>query len=365
MPTSEDLEFGKKALDLGFIQSQQLAKSIKIQKKLWLKGKKVKLYWVMFKKGYLDKSQIKYVRKMCEKAVPEEDATIRYNDEKVELVEKEDRIEAYLRTLTRYKILKKIGEGGMSHVFHAFDKNLDREIAFKIMKDEVKEDSNITRFRREALLVGKLRHPNIVMVYDMVHDNDVLFFTMEYVRGSTLRKLMNYKPFSISRSVQIIRKIARAVEFAHNQNIIHRDLKPENIMMQENRVPKVMDFGLAKIADTRSNISRTGMILGTLNYMPPEQAEGRIADINEQSDVYSLGAIFYELLTQQTVFNEAKANKLIIKILQEPPTAPQKINPNIPTSLQKVILKSLQKSQKLRYKTMKEFIYDLERCIKQ
>ncbi|WP_372369987.1 serine/threonine protein kinase [Candidatus Uabimicrobium sp. HlEnr_7] len=364
MPTSEDLEFGKKALDLGFIQSQQLAKSIKIQKKLSQKGKNAKLYWVMFKKGYLDKSQIKYIRKMCESPVDivQEDVTIMYNDTGKD---ENDRIDSYLRTLKRYDILEKIGEGGMSHVFHAVDKNLEREIAFKVMKKEMQENSSVMRFRREALLVGKLRHPNIVMVYDMVHKDDILYFTMEYVKGSTLKKLISVKKFSISRSVQIIRRIAKAVNFAHKQKIIHRDLKPENIMMEDNKKPKVMDFGLAKIADTRSSISRTGMILGTLNYMPPEQAEGRVADINEQSDIYSLGAIFYEMLTKQTVFNEKQANKLIIKIIQEPPTNPQEINPQIPACLQKVILKCLQKSQKLRYKTMKEFIHDLEKCIKQ
>lgn len=359
MLTSGDLEFGKKALNLGFIESEQLAKSIRIQKKLLEKGKKIRLYWIMYKKNYLDKYQIKIIQDSCENITGANDET----DDETFVYDNHhsNYVNECLSKLKRYDVVKKISGGAFAEIFLVRDKNLGREVALKIMKKEVQIKNSVERFIREAQLVSRLRHPQIVMLFDMINEDDALYFTMEYIKGRNLKHLIANRDFSIKESVHILLKIASAITFAHQENVIHRDLKPENIMMEKGINPKVTDFGLAKIADTQSNISRAGMIMGTLQYMPPEQAEGRISDINQQSDLYSMGAILYELLTKKPPFQATQAYQLISQILNSDPIPPRKINSLISPKLEKIVLKALEKSQSRRYKNVSEFVNDLAR----
>ncbi|WP_372369540.1 WD40 repeat domain-containing serine/threonine-protein kinase [Candidatus Uabimicrobium sp. HlEnr_7] len=260
----------------------------------------------------------------------------------------------------RYVIKSLLGKGGMGKVCLAYDPHLDREVAIKLMKIDDDSDTYTKRFLREARSIAKLNHSNIVSVYDIGYDNEQFFFIMDYVNGGCLKDWIS-NSVSLQEKLLVMIKIIQAVGYAHNEGMIHRDLKPANIMLNKANEPMVMDFGLVKLLQSSSVLSQTGMVLGTLQYMPPEQATDT-SRVDERSDIYSLGAIFYELITEQLPFTSKMRMKLLSEILEDSPIPPHEINSKIPKALSKICLKALEKRVEDRYQTTEEFANAIEQA---
>lgn len=260
----------------------------------------------------------------------------------------------------RYQIVEEIGRGGMGLVYKAYDPELDRDIALKlILAGEDSKPKDLARFLREAKATAKLRHPGIVAVYDMGQKENQPFFTMEYLEGVSLKECVRDSDLSLCQSVEILKQVAQAVAYAHQEGVIHRDLKPANIMI-ENSQAKVMDFGLAKVEKASDKISQSGMVIGTLQYMPPEQAQGRSEKVDKRSDVYSLGAILYEMMTGVPPFGGSNWSQTLYQVLYEKPLPPTKLQKNVSGQLEKICLKALEKKQERRYQNVEELISDLD-----
>ncbi|WP_372368008.1 tetratricopeptide repeat protein [Candidatus Uabimicrobium sp. HlEnr_7] len=263
------------------------------------------------------------------------------------------------RTLkNRYVVFSEIGRGGMGAIYKAFDLFLNKEIALKKLERFGKED--IERFIREIRSVAKLSHPNIIKMYDVIEQDRSYFFSMEFIQGQTLGEIIE-NGFSHKETVEAMIKIGDAVHYAHRQGIIHRDLKPENIMFDDKQQPIVMDFGLAKEIESSQKISASGVLLGTPNYMSPEQANAKSHLVDERSDVFALGVILYETLTQKRPFDDPQLAVLLTHICVKDPQVPSRINPSIPLELDCICLKALEKDQNNRYQSAADFVDDLLR----
>lgn len=258
----------------------------------------------------------------------------------------------------RYLILGSIGSGGMANVFLARDLILDREVAVKVLRFDFQNNKDaIRRFQREALAATELIHPNIVAVYDVGEEDGMQYLVMEYVRGMDLKRYIqtNY-PIPYMRVVDIMQQILSAVAVAHQHRIIHRDLKPQNILIDEEGVVKITDFGIA-IALTETSITQTNTMLGSVHYLSPEQARGSMA--TNQSDIYALGIILFEMLTGQVPFDGESAVTIALKHFQETIPEIRSFNRNTPQSLENVVLKATTKEPADRYKTVNEMYEDL------
>ncbi len=262
----------------------------------------------------------------------------------------------------RYKILGVLGEGGMGKVYHAHDPKLNREVALKIIMGggQANEDS-ITRFMQEARAIAQINHPHVIRVYDIGQEEGTNFFTMEYIKGSTLTQIQ--EKLSYEEKARLLVKIGLAVHEAHEHGIIHRDLKPANVMLDEEGEPRVMDFGLAKVVEEDSGLTKSDAILGTPAYMSPEQAAGELKKIDRCSDIYSLGAIFYELLTGNPPFRGDNMWQIMWQVQEKEPIALRKINPDIPADLEVICLKCLEKEPSKRYQSADLFAQDLQNFI--
>ncbi|WP_372364960.1 serine/threonine-protein kinase [Candidatus Uabimicrobium sp. HlEnr_7] len=263
-------------------------------------------------------------------------------------------------TFGRYVVEKLLGKGGMGKVCLAYDPHLDRNVALKLMKVEGEDDSYTKRFLREARAIAKLNHPNIISVYDIGYDKGQFFFIMDYVREGCLKTLVN-DSISLEEKISLVIKIVRAVGYAHSLEMVHRDLKPANIMLAKMNEPMVMDFGLVKLLQSSTALSRTGMLLGSLQYMPPEQATDA-SSVDERSDLYSIGAILYELIVGQLPFPTKTRMKLLMEIINDKPKSPHEIKADIPPELSKICLRALEKSPDDRYQTAEEFAAALEQA---
>lgn len=262
-------------------------------------------------------------------------------------------------SIKRYRFIEILGRGGMGIVYKVFDSVLSRTVALKILNiSKDISDSILKRFLREAKITAKLSHPHIVTLYEVNHQEDIPFFTMEYIEGETLQEYIKNDIPQKETALHIISQIIEALEYAHSKRIIHRDLKPSNIMITDTLQVKVMDFGIAKFALESESITAQGSVLGTIPYMPPEQVEGETKEIDEQSDIYALGCIFYELFTGKPVVKGDSPGKIIAQILK----GKIEFSPEctIAKPLKKICLKALAKDKKKRYTSISLLKKDLE-----
>lgn len=259
----------------------------------------------------------------------------------------------------RYEIIELIGRGGMAFVYKAKDLKLNRLVAVKVLKEEFSENAQfIRKFERESQSAAGLSHTNIVSVYDVGEDSGIHFIVMELVDGITLKQYLNKKGvLNYDEATSYVVDVAEALSCAHAHGIIHRDIKPQNILMTQELLPKVTDFGIAR-AVTSSTVTMTKETMGSVHYISPEQARGGFLD--ERSDLYSLGVMYYELVTGELPFDEDTTVTIAIRHIREPITPPIELNPHIPASVNAVILKLTQKSPNERYQSAEELIEDLD-----
>ncbi len=259
---------------------------------------------------------------------------------------------------SRYKILEKIGTGGMADVYLAYDQLENVEVALKILHAQFSGDSDfVKRFKREAAAATSLDHENIVKIYSINAEDNLHYIVMEYVKGDTLKGVLKRQgSLDVADAVNIIKKITEALIHAHTNQVIHRDIKPHNILINDGEL-KIADFGIARTV-TQSTITHTGSVLGSIHYLSPEQARGGWTD--ERADLYSLGIVFYELLVGEVPFTGENPVAVIMKHLEDDYVYPRDLKPEIPQSVENVIRKLLAKDPRQRYSSAKELMHDLE-----
>ncbi|QGQ46901.1 Stk1 family PASTA domain-containing Ser/Thr kinase [Metabacillus sediminilitoris] len=259
----------------------------------------------------------------------------------------------------RYKILEVIGGGGMANVYLARDMILERDVAMKVLRfDFSNDDEFIKRFRREAQSATSLAHPNVVSIYDVGEEDNIYYIVMEYVEGQTLKQyIQQFAPVHPRKAVNIMEQIVSGIQHAHDNQIIHRDIKPHNILIDHNGNVKVTDFGIA-MALSSTTITQTNSVLGSVHYLSPEQARGGLA--NKKSDIYSLGIVLFEMLTGRLPFDGESAISIALKHLQSETPSAKRWNPDIPQSLENIILKATAKDPFHRYQSADEMEEDLE-----
>ncbi|MFU0823930.1 Stk1 family PASTA domain-containing Ser/Thr kinase [Clostridium sp.] len=260
----------------------------------------------------------------------------------------------------RYELLEKIGEGGMAEVYKAKCHLLNRFVAIKILKSQYSDNIEfVNKFEQEAAAAASLSHSNIVSIYDVGSQDGINYIVMEYIDGKTLKQIINeQKVLKYNDAIIIAIQIAKALECAHNNNIIHRDVKPHNILVTKEGVVKVTDFGIAK-ATSSVTITNSDRIIGSAHYFSPEQAKGNFVDC--RTDIYSLGIILYEMVTGKLPYDGDSPVSVALKHIQEQVIPPIEVNPNIPESLNKIILKAIEKEQYRRYQSAHEILMDLQK----
>lgn len=262
----------------------------------------------------------------------------------------------------RYEIIKTIGEGGMANVYLANDTILDRKVAIKVLRGDLSNDEKfIRRFQREALSVSNLSHPNIVEVYDVGEEDGQYYIVMEYIEGKTLKQLLKKREtLSLPEVIDIMLQLTDGLAHAHESYIIHRDIKPQNIMILDNGLVKITDFGIA-MALNATQLTQTNSVMGSVHYLPPEQANGKSATV--KSDIYSLGILMYELITGSVPFKGDNAVEIALKHMKEKIPSIRKQNPTIPQSVENIVIKATAKNPRNRYDSVKEMHDELEICM--
>jgi eukaryotic-like serine/threonine-protein kinase len=257
----------------------------------------------------------------------------------------------------RYRVLRKIGAGGMADVYCAEDTHLGRKVALKLLHARFAQDQEfVERFRREASSAAGLQHPNVVGVYDRGEFDGTYYIAMEYCEGRSLKEIVSRTPLDPERAIAITKQMLVAARFAHRRNVIHRDLKPHNVILDDEDNVKVTDFGIARAG--ASDITEVGAIMGTAQYLSPEQAQGR--PVTEASDLYSIGVVLFEMLTGRAPFDGDSAVAVALKHVNQPAPSPREIVPELPPELEAVVLKALAKDPAQRYNDADSFIKDLE-----
>jgi eukaryotic-like serine/threonine-protein kinase len=258
----------------------------------------------------------------------------------------------------RYRVLKRLGSGGMAEVYCAEDQQLGRRVALKILHRRFAEDEQfVERFRREASSAAGLSHPNVVAIYDRGEWQGTYYIAMELVEGRTLKEIVRDKgPAPPEAAVDVTLQILRAARYAHKHGVVHRDIKPHNVLIDQDGRVRVTDFGIARAGT--SDITETGSVMGTAQYLSPEQAQGRPVDA--RSDLYSIGIVLYELLTGQVPFDADSPVTVALKQVSEPPVPPADLVPAIPPAIDAVVLRALEKDPGLRYQSADEFIAALD-----
>jgi len=271
-----------------------------------------------------------------------------------------------------YEIIEQIGAGGMGEVYVATDKKLDRKVAIKILNEKFSRDeTNLNRFVSEAKAASALNHPNILTIYEFDETEDAHFIVSEYIEGLTLREVIGESTLKLSEILDISIQIASALSAAHKAHLVHRDIKPENIMVRPDGFVKVLDFGLAKLVEQKNksilgleestvqqNKTAKGVIMGTVNYMSPEQAKGE--RIDERTDIFSFGATFFEMITGRTPFAVDSALETLANLINSEPLPLAHFTANVPDKLQKIVSRTLRKNVDERYQTMKDLLADIK-----
>ena len=264
----------------------------------------------------------------------------------------------------RYEIIKSIGEGGMANVYLANDKILDRKVAVKVLRGDLSSDEKfIRRFQREALSVSNLSHPNIVEVYDVGEEDGEYYIVMEYIDGKTLKQLLKKREYlTLTEVIDIMTQLTDGIAHAHESYIIHRDIKPQNIMIEDDGRIKITDFGIA-MALNATQLTQTNSVMGSVHYLPPEQASGKGATV--KSDIYSMGILMYELLTGTVPFKGDNAVEIALKHMKDKIPSIRKQDPSIPQSVENILLKATAKNPRNRYDSAKEMHEDLLHCLEE
>lgn len=262
----------------------------------------------------------------------------------------------------RYEIIKNIGEGGMANVYLAQDTILDRKVAVKVLRGDLSNDDKfIRRFEREALSVSNLSHPNIVEVYDVGVEDNSHYIVMEYIDGKTLKQLLKKREnLTLTEVIDIMTQLTDGISHAHESYIIHRDIKPQNIMIEDDGRIKITDFGIA-MALNATQLTQTNSVMGSVHYLPPEQASGKSATV--KSDIYALGILMYELLTGNVPFKGDNAVEIALKHMKDKIPSVRKQDPSIPQSVENIIIKAAAKNPRNRYDSAKEMHEDLIHCL--
>ncbi|MFP3853804.1 MAG: protein kinase domain-containing protein [Anaerolineales bacterium] len=255
-----------------------------------------------------------------------------------------------------YRIVDQLGQGGMASVYQAYHAALDRYVALKVLHPAFLEEPNfLARFQREARVVAKLEHPNIVPVYDFAEHQGQPYLVMKYIQGPTLKAVLARKPLNPSENLEIMEAVGRGLSYAHKQGVLHRDIKPSNVLLAEDGGIYLADFGLARIAQAGQSTLSSDMLLGTPQYISPEQARGE-QDLDEGTDIYSLGVVLYEMTVGRVPFNADTPFSIIHDHIYTPLPMPRAVNPDVPERVERVLLKALAKGRTDRFGSVKDLI---------
>src|SRR5262245_49342492 len=279
--------------------------------------------------------------------------------------EKAKRSAETLGELGDYELLKVIGRGGQGVVYRAHQKSLNRTVALKMISvGSWATEAHLKRFRREAEAAASLEHPGIVPIYEVGERDGSCYFSMRFVEGGQLDQVIKREPMSIRQAAELISKVARTVHYAHEHGILHRDIKPGNLLLDAKGEPLLTDFGLARLVEAESTVTRTKEVMGTASYMAPEQAVGNTAAVSSATDVYGLGAVLYQLLTGHPPFAGGTTYETIKLVLDTEPRQPRLLNPKIDRDISTICLKCLEKDPKHRYSSALSLAEDLEHWLK-